>query len=87
MATRKLVKPVETEAKLFTAVPQDWLWMPKPIRRIVGWITIVLFALSFFSLLFAMLLLIPAVWRNYPVLAGSYAVALALSYLLPMREW
>ena len=76
-----------TEKKLIPAVPIDWLWMPKPIRYVVAWITIVLFALSFFSPLFAMILLVPWVWRTFPLFAGLFSVSLILSFIIPPKEW
>lgn len=78
---------VKTPPVLYPAVPVDWLWLPRPIRKAVGWITVVLFALSFFTPIFALLLLIPAVWKAAPLTAGLFLVTLVLSFLVPPREW
>lgn len=86
MSTNKTTEQ-STEAVLYKCVPVDWMWVPKPVRKIVGWITIVLFALSFFSPLFAMILLIPRVWYSVPVFAVTFFLSLVASFLAPQREW
>jgi hypothetical protein len=53
----------------------------------LGWITLMLFCLSFMALPIATLLLIPYVWRTFPWLAGTYLFSIIISYLLPLREW
>ncbi len=73
--------------KLYRAVPVNWLWLPKPIRMALGWIYLVIFSLCFFSLVFALVLLVPAFWRRYPLFAAGFAVSLIISLMLPAREW
>lgn len=73
--------------KLYRAVPVNWLWLPKPIRMALGWIYLVIFSLCFFSLVFALILLVPAFWRRYPLFAAGFAVSLIISLMLPAREW
>jgi hypothetical protein len=88
MATSSSPSPnTKRPPQLFRCVPTAFLWMPKPLRIALGWITVVLFALSFFSPLGAMMLLIPAVWRNFPGIAAFYAIALVLSCVMPLKEW
>lgn len=74
-------------AKLYPCVPVDWLWMPKPVRKVVGYVTMVLFAWTFFSPLLFIVLLVPAVWRSCPIMAGSCLALLILSFVTPQKEW
>jgi hypothetical protein len=81
-------EPAATKAPLlYKCVASDWLWLPKPLRLTLGWIIVILFSLSFLSIPFSCLLLIPFIWRNFPTLAGFYLFALIGSFLLPLKEW
>lgn len=75
------------EAKLYPCVPKAWLWLPKPIRKALAWITVVGFTLSFASPIFAAPLLFPSFWRRYPKFAITMACSYIGSFLLPLREW
>lgn len=85
--------PIATSAtaaetlQLYPCEASDWMWMPKSIRLAIAWITIVIFGLSFLIVPMCVVFLIPAVWRNAPVAAGSCLGLLVLSMLLPMKEW
>lgn len=72
---------------LYPAVPVDWLWMPKPLRKGLGYLTMVLFAWTFFSPLMIVLLVIPYMWRHFPLFTAFQGALLALSFLIPLREW
>eukprot|EP00906_Rhabdomonas_costata_P027719 RCo039337 len=74
-------------AVLHPAVPRDWLWLPRPLRLVLGWAYLVLFSLSFFGAVPVLLLVFPWVWRRFPYLAGGYLLCLAVSLTLPPREW
>jgi hypothetical protein len=76
-----------TTAKLYVCAPVDWVWMPKALRTIIGWITIMIFALSFFSLPILGLLLFPATWTIAPYTATAYLSMSIISMLIPPREW
>ncbi|RYZ15584.1 MAG: hypothetical protein EOO70_06500 [Myxococcaceae bacterium] len=75
------------EAKLYLCVPADWLWMPRPLRLVLGYVTMCLFAWTFFSPLLCLALLVPWVWRTFPRLALGSAILLVASLLMPMKEW
>lgn len=34
---------MDTKAALYPCVPTEWLWMPKPLRMVLGYLTMVLF--------------------------------------------
>jgi hypothetical protein len=72
---------------LYKCVASDWLWLPKPLRLALGWTVVVAFSLSFLSIPFSCFLLIPYVWRTFPIFAGLYLLALIGSFLLPLKEW
>jgi hypothetical protein len=74
-------------AELYQCVPVDWLWLPRPLRLALGWMIIILFSLSFLSIPISLFLLIPAVWRTFPMIASSYLIALIASFLFPLKEW
>ena len=76
-----------TTAKLYTCTPVDWVGVPKPVRYVLGWITIMIFALSFFSIPMLGMLLLPATWKYAPVTAASYLALSIISMLIPPREW
>eukprot|EP01031_Cornospumella_fuschlensis_P039267 gene39267-47788_t len=78
---------VAEEAKLYPCVPANWLWLPRPLRIAFGYLTMCLFAWTFFSPLFCLALLVPWVWKTFPRLALGSAILLVVSYLVPMKEW
>jgi hypothetical protein len=75
------------EAVLYKCEPVEFLWMPKPIRKMCGWIIVTVFATSFLSIPLSCILLIPAIWRNAPVCASIYLASLVISMAMPMKEW
>jgi hypothetical protein len=77
----------EGSVELFKCVPVDWLWLPRPFRLVLGWIIVILFSLSFLSIPISLFLLIPAVWKYFPLTASLYLAALIISFLLPLKEW
>lgn len=72
--------------QLYRCEPEYWLWMPKPVRIALGWVFASLFSLSFLSIPMALVLLIPAVWRNAPIGASLFLALLVLSVLAPAKE-
>jgi hypothetical protein len=72
---------------IYPCVPVSWLWLPKSIRWLLGWITLILFALAFFSPFFSLALLFPAVWRNFPYTATAFLLSLILSFVIKPKEW
>ncbi len=83
----KIYIEARKEKKLFKPEPVYWLWLPKPMRLILAYITITLFALSFYALPAAFLLVFPWTWRTFPLASSLYAISLIISYILPPREW
>lgn len=78
---------VTPSSVLYKCEPKDWLFLPKVARKAVAWLTITGFSLTFFSPALFFVLLVPSLWKRYPWVQGSIATSLALSYLLPLREW
>lgn len=76
-----------TAGTLQKCVPEYWLWMPKPLRFILGWITITIFSLSFLIVPICSFLLVPAMWRNFPYCCSSWVALLVISMLAPQKEW
>ena len=83
----RIKKESVADAKLYKCEPVEFLWMPKPLRKMCGWIIVTLFATSFLSIPLSCILLVPAVWRNAPISASVYLGLLVISMLLPMKEW
>jgi MFS family permease len=77
----------EEPSKLIPAVPVNWLWLPKPLRIALGWVTLTVFALSFLSPIFALILLVPGFWRSCPFTAGIFLTSLILSFVIKPKEW
>jgi 2-acylglycerol O-acyltransferase 2 len=53
----------------------------------LGWLTICGFSFTFFSPVLFFVLMIPYLWKRFPWIQISIAMSLALSYLMPLREW
>eukprot|EP01038_Epipyxis_sp_PR26KG_P007766 gene7766-10551_t len=73
--------------KLYPCVPEYWINVPPFLRRLLGWLTIQIFTLSFASLPSCIIFLFPSLWRNAPL---SMAIALSMvlcSMVLPSKEW
>ncbi len=78
---------MERPPVLIKAVPIDWLWLPKPLRLILGWALLIWFTLLFFSIPSFFLLLIPYFWRgNMFYFSSAYLVAGIVSLLIPEYE-
>lgn len=77
-------KPSDT---LYKCVPVHWLSYPKPVRIVLGWITVLLYGWSFLTIPMCFLFLVPAVWRNAPVTAGILLGLVLLSMVMPLKEW
>jgi len=75
------------EAVLYKAVPVHWLHLPKFVRSILGWTTVLLFGFSFFTIPLCVVFLIPYVWRTAPITSGVCLGSVVLSMLLPLKEW
>lgn len=78
---------VTPSSALYKCEPINWLFLPKFARKSLAWLTITGFSLTFFSPALFFVLLVPSLWKRYPLVQGSIATSLALSYLLPLREW
>lgn len=73
---------------LHPCIPQDFLWLPKPLRKVFGIITILIFVWSFLTIpttiIFTLFLLR---YRQLSTIASVLYGSLILSLLFPMREW
>lgn len=72
---------------LYPCIPIDWLWLPKYIRLLLAWFIVISFSLSFFSIPFSCILLLPYVWRYYPLISLIYLLLLIISLIWPVKEW
>lgn len=86
-APSKTATSATPSSVLYRCEPKSWLFLPKFARKSVAWLTITGFSLTFFSPALFFVLLVPSLWKRYPWVQGSIATSLALSYLLPLREW
>lgn len=73
--------------KLVPCVTSSFLWMPKPMRKALAWISVVGFTLSFASPLFVVPLFFPSFWKNYPKIAIGMVCTYTASFIVPLREW
>lgn len=74
------------EASLYPCVPTHWLWLPKPIRLVIGYTTMVIFCWTFLSPFFFAVLLFPPFWKAFPIVSIVLLSLLVLSYIIPMKE-
>ena len=92
VATKKLSEMVPkstlaNEAVLYKCEPTYWLFMPKWLRFIFGWITVLLFGFSFLTIPMCGIFLIPYVWKVAPVPAAIGVASVMASMLMPLKEW
>eukprot|EP01032_Pedospumella_encystans_P012233 gene12233-14166_t len=92
VVTKKLSEMVPkstlaNEAILYKCEPTYWLFMPKWLRFIFGWITVLLFGFSFLTIPMCGIFLIPYVWRVAPVTAAIGVASVIASMLMPLKEW
>lgn len=78
---------LEKEAILYKCEPDDWAYLPKVIRTLLGWATVLLFTLSFFTVPICCVLLIPTLWRKIPVISTLCLATAVASMLIPLKEW
>ena len=81
------MKRSSTGTTLYPCEPVYWKSVPKPVRYVLGWVTIIGFALSFTLPLFLGLLILPPLWRLAPYLCGGFVAVVIISMLVPMKEW
>ena len=81
------IKLDSLSVKLYKCEPVDWLFLPKGVRYLLGWITIELFCFSFLTAASCVLFIIPYVWRVAPMLTGGYLSLIVLSFITPLKEW
>jgi hypothetical protein len=72
--------------ELHPTVPVDFLWIPRPIRKFVGYVTMTAFACSFLVIPVSAIVL-PLAFSSAPVLCGMWIASIFLSMLLPQTEW
>lgn len=78
---------MSTENKFYACEPHYWLFLTKFQRRLLGWLTLELFVLSFFALPACIVFFIPWFWTSYPWIATAFFGAVLTSMLLPRKEW
>ena len=78
---------ISDEPLLYDCVPENWLWLPKPLRLTLGHILVTVFSLSFLSVPISFIFITPYMLRNYPIVCGVYLSTLVMSMLVPLKEW
>jgi len=78
-----------TKAEIYKCLPQAWLGVPPSIRKVIGWIYLVIFCSSFgfINILPAMLLCVPYTWLYFPKTSSTILTFFIITWLLPRREW
>lgn len=80
-------KPVkDSSPTLYKCVPVSWLWMPRPIRLLLAWITAVFFSTTFL-IVPIMTVVLPVLWFTNRTAALICVALLTVSMLTPMKEW
>lgn len=82
-----LYKAAKKDATLYKCEPEDWMWMPKPLRTALAMLSLTLFACTFLVVPVLFIFLLPPVWRIAPVFSSCFVGSALLSMLLPAREW
>lgn len=72
---------------LYECVPVNWLWLPAPLRKVLGHAIVIVFSLSFLSVPISFIFLTPYMLRNYPIVCGVYLSSMIMSMLVPLKEW
>ena len=87
-STKQNKKPTAVvDTPLYECVPVNWLWLPAPLRKILGHIVVTTFSLTFLSVPISLIFVTPYMLRNYPIICGVYLSSLVMSMLLPLKEW
>lgn len=84
---RKLLFQDPSDAILYKCEPEYWKFLPKPLRTILAWASIIIFALSFLSIPACTVFLVPQVWTCAPYLTTFCFSMVMISMLTPMKEW
>ena len=71
---------------LYKCEPLAWLWMPKLIRSILAWITVIFFSTTFLVIPI-MIVLLPVLWIYSKTWLMVCISILAISMLTPLQEW
>lgn len=77
----------EADATLHECVPVNWLWLPKPIRLVLGHLVVTFFSLTFLSVPISLIFITPYMLRNYPIVCGVFLASLVMSMMVPLKEW
>ena len=72
---------------LYSCKPDDWVWLPKPIRIILGWVSLCLFTLTFLSIPISIILILTAYLKITPIISAVWFTLVFISMLSPAKEW
>jgi hypothetical protein len=73
--------------QLYKCEPTYWLFLPKWIRTILAWTTIIIFCISFLSVPISIVLIFPITWKKASLSASVYLGSMLISMLWPLQEW
>ena len=75
--------------KLYKCVPTEFLWMPRWLRLVCGWLLVGYFVSLFMVLPLAAAFLHPFFWTTVPrrVCSALYLVSMVASMYVPLKEW
>jgi hypothetical protein len=85
--TEMTAKTKKEEAILYKCEPLHWMSLPKPLRLVLGWATVLMFGFSFLTVPMCFVFFVPAVWRTAPMAASVALGSVVLSMCLPLKEW
>lgn len=72
---------------LYKCEPVDWMGIPKSVRKALGITSMSAFAMCFYIGPLMGIFLIPYVWKVAPVTTGGLLLVIAITYVMPPKEW
>lgn len=79
----------DEEIKIYKCEPTYWLFLPKPIRLILGWITLIIFCSTYFVIPMMLIFLFPFMWSSLfrKKVSSFILLIIFISFMLPQKEW
>lgn len=73
---------------IYFCKPESFLWIPKPIRKIIGYVSMTLFAFTFFTLPFSLLFLSLLLFNGpFTFISICFLISVAISLMFEPKEW
>lgn len=81
-----MTKQVE-DVRFYSTTPTDWLFLPRPLRLLLGWMSVTLFACTFYFVPFSLLSLVFASYYQGNLLDSLYWLAPCVAMLLLLSRF